>query len=203
MIILDFGSGNTCKNSKTTVKCMIDALANVDTGNNRIVIKWQLFKSAPPNVPLKHSIFNYAYKYAKSKGYETTASVFDLESLKELEKYNVTFVKLACNSKLYYLRGITTEPVIVSYPNSDAIWADEPDEYMCCVPEYPATNEEYIKRFANSELKHGISDHTAGWWLYKNFEPEIYEKHYVLEYDDANPDAGPFACTPETLREIL
>ena len=203
MIILDFGSALSCQNSKPMVKRMIDALADVDAGNNRIVIKWQLFKSAPPNVPLKHGIFSYAYKYAASKGYETTASVFDLESLTQLQKYTVPFVKLACNSKLYYLRGIATQPVIVSHPSSESIWADYPDDYMCCLSEYPAQAEEYIKRFTNEDLKHGISDHTAGWWLYKNFEPEIYEKHYVLEHDESNPDAGPFACTPEELKEIL
>jgi hypothetical protein len=47
MIILDFGSGNTCRNDKGIVKDMIQSLGQ----REGIIIKWQLFQHLPPNIP--------------------------------------------------------------------------------------------------------------------------------------------------------
>ena len=91
MIILDFGSGNTCKNSRRYITQMIDELAAVDTGKQEIVIKWQLFADCQPNIPLEYHVFDYAYQYAKHLGYKTTASVFDMESLCYLLSYDIPF----------------------------------------------------------------------------------------------------------------
>ena len=84
MIILDFGSGNTCKNDKTIIKKMYDSLE----GKKDIVVKWQLFKNAGKNIPLTEDSFDYAYRYGTHLGYKVTSSIFDLESLNFLLKYD-------------------------------------------------------------------------------------------------------------------
>ena len=47
MIILDFGSGETCNNDVGTAYRMIDELEKVDTRRHNVVIKWQLEKDPP------------------------------------------------------------------------------------------------------------------------------------------------------------
>ena len=93
-LILDCGSGNTCRNDKAIVREMIDAITAVNTGKHEITLKWQLFESAPPNVPLDRDIFDYAYDYAYGQ-YKTTASVFDGSSLEFLREYDTPFIKIA------------------------------------------------------------------------------------------------------------
>ena len=222
MIILDFGSGGTAKNDATIVKRMIDELAAVDTGKHTIVIKWQLFTDCPPNIPLQLDVFDYAYNYAKVKGYQTTASVFDMDSLQFLLTYDIPFVKLANRPDLYWLAGEVPRkiPVYVSmgmtYFQENANYyhpelAEELmhiDVMMACVSEYPATYNGYVKRFdettlCNSEpLRFAISDHTTTYQLWYKYQPEIIEWHYKLN-DSTGPDAGLFARTPEQLSEIL
>jgi hypothetical protein len=51
------------------------------------------------------TVFEYAYYYARDKGYKTTASVFDEFSLYCLLKYNIPFVKIANRPDLYWLAG--------------------------------------------------------------------------------------------------
>ena len=104
MRILDFSSGNTCKNNVDIIKKMIDALAEVDT-ERKFTIKWQLFQKAPPNIPLTQQNFHFAYHYAKQLGYETTASIFDKESLDFLSWFNPCFIKIANRPDLYWLIG--------------------------------------------------------------------------------------------------
>jgi len=200
MIILDFGSGNTCRNNLETVKTMIDKLKDVDTKRHRIIIKWQLFTTAPPNVPLDHEAFDYAYHYAQVLGYETTASVFDRESLRFLQKYPVPFIKIANNSGLYYLANETNTPVYASI--KDKKQTPFVAVRLACVSNYPASIEDYEAIFDADDLKY-VSDHTVGWDLYKKYQPEIIEKHYVHARVAGNPDAGRFAVTPNGLKEIL
>ena len=223
MIILDMGSGNTCKNDVLYVERMIDELAAVDTGKHEIVIKWQLFTECPPNEVLWLAVFDYAYEYAKKKGYQTTASVFDLDSLQFLLKYDIPFVKIANRPDLYWLAGEVPRkiPIYCSFGKFDFIENDcalhtkvgkSIIERLCCISAYPATIEQYESEFnypgyfvdapVLSHLWRGVSDHTTDFTLYHKYKPVIYECHYKLN-DSTGPDAGLFARTPEQLKEIL
>lgn len=197
--IIEMGSGNSCRNDIDTVRKMIDAVDLVDSGVHDVVFKWQLFTSAPPNRPLKREVFDYAYNYAADFGYETTASVFDEDSLEYLSKFDVPFIKIACREHLYglVLQILTIAYVSVPEP-MDGRWPGAVQ--LCCVPEYPAELEDYEKRFP--DLRY-VSDHTPGWELYWKHDPDIIEKHFVLKREAGNPDAGPFAVTPEQLSEVL
>jgi sialic acid synthase SpsE len=211
-IILDFGSGNTCRNNLELVRRMIDELKAVDTGKHKIIIKWQLFKNAGANIPLDHKIFSFAYNYAKILGYKTTASVFDKSSLDFLLNYEVLFVKIANRRDLDWLIGCVPRkmPVYVSISSSEeldkALYCNhiinqEIDRALYCVSQYPAETKQY-RVLGYGSLKHGFSDHTIGLELFKEIEPRLWEKHYKLS-DSTGLDAGPFAITPEELREIL
>ena len=210
MIILDFGSGETCKNDVAYVKRMIDELKEVDSGRHKVVIKWQLFqKETVPYVePLALWVFDEAYKYAASVGYETTASVFDTFSLRKLLDYDVSFVKLACREWVYPLLGVPNmidRNSIVSIRDQTSMtqmkvqWGAET---MCCVPTYPASKAAYEMLFDSLSLACGISDHTDSFDLYNQYRPDIYECHYRLE-DSTGPDAVPFARLPAQVAEIL
>ena len=207
MIVLDAGSGNTCRNDLGKVREMIDSVA--DYADKGIVIKWQLFKNAPPNIPLERKVFDYAYTYALGLGLKTTASVFDEESLDYLLGFDVPFVKIANRRDLNYLYEYVPEGVnvVMSFGDENMlnIYMEADPEIMplCCVSEYPAQPEEYERRFSSGVLNYGISDHTVGFDLYHKYEPYFWEKHYVLEYGGDNPDAGPFAMTPEDLWRIV
>lgn len=199
VIILDMGSGNTCRNDRRIVERMIRDIAQFCT-NKVVVLKWQLFKEAPPNIPLDHECFKYAYDLAWKLGYITTSSVFDIESMRYLMQFDVPFVKIACRPDLYELAKYSTKPVYVSTAQSGL---DLPGEvHLACVRKYPATIEEYEKHFTASDLLR-VSDHTVGWELYYKYRPEVIEKHFVHERVPDNPDAGPFAVTPDQLAEVL
>ena len=203
MIILDFGSGNTCKNDTAYIRRMIDALADVTTRRD-MIIKWQLFTEAGENIPLSHYCFQFAYQYAQAQGFKTTASVFDKASLDYLLTYDVPFVKLANNEKshalsVYIPRGIK---IIRSYYQAINRDAFSNSEHLCCISKYPASITDYLNHFSTISLHDGISDHTMNLYLYHQFEPYNYECHYKLE-DSTGLDAGDFARTPEQLKEIL
>jgi sialic acid synthase SpsE len=197
---------------------MIDELRAVDSGKHSIVLKWQLFERAGENKPLDHSVFRMAYYYAEKHGYKTTASVFDLSSLRYLLKFNIPFVKIANNRSLDWLIGEVPRkiPVFVSCKN---VKVELEMRYLglgrlitfACVSNYPAKIEDYIESFDNGRYysltnhpnaMNNISDHTIGLELYKKYEPDIWEKHYKLS-DSTGLDAGEFAITPEELKEIL
>jgi sialic acid synthase SpsE len=194
---------------------MVNELKAVDTGKHEIIIKWQLFKEAEGNIPLNHSMFCFAYDYAKKMGYKTTSSVFDLASLKFLLNYDIPFVKIANRRDLDWIigeipRGI---PVYISYKNSDELCDlvgkiktdNGNDKFLQCVSKYPATiadYDEYGKWIGLLYKYKAISDHAIGLDLYKKYQPHIWEKHYKLS-DSQGLDAGSFAITPAELREIL
>jgi len=213
-IILDFSSGNTCRNDKKIVKRMIDELKAVDTGKHEVIIKFQLFEHAGQNIPLLPDVFEYAYEYAEKLGYKTTASVFNLNSLKFLLDYDVPFVKIANNRALDYLIGEVPRriPVYVSVgkkedgytlmENYQTGGVREFDRAIYCISKYPAEIGDYEKNFSAINLKHGVSDHTIGIDLFKKYQPRIWEKHFRLP-DSIGLDSGPFAITPKELREIL
>jgi len=209
-IILDFGSGNTCKNDWDYTKRMIDELKAVDTGKHEVIIKWQLFKEAGDNIPLHKSIFDLAYSYAMQLGYKTTSSVFDKESLDFLLQFDVPFIKIANNRKLDWLIGEIPRkfPIYISLGNDpDEPFNEKDIESLLCVSEYPATIEMYRKKFRSIDhlVKfegYGISDHTTNFGLWYRYEPRIIEWHYGLE-DSTGLDAGLFMRTPVMLAEVL
>jgi len=204
MIIIDMGSANSCRNELEEAQRMIDALAKVDH-QRKCIIKWQLFEKCGDNTPLRRHIFAQAYTYAwEIYGYETTASVFDKSSLDFLMRFDVPFVKIANNEKYYPLIQMIPEgmPILKSVGSPEDFRGD--CTFLCCVSEYPAHTKQYEKIFKKAQLKKGISDHTEGLDLYKKYQPETWEKHFVLERGvPTNPDSGPFAILPGELVEIL
>ena len=208
--IIECGSGNTCKNQIGIVEKMIDEVVKRDHGVYQIIFKWQLFKQAFPNVPLEHEVFSTAYWYAKLKGYQTTASVFDAESLDWLLMFDdLQYVKIACRPDLYWLMGeiprkikiLASRTVTRPMPEPIAKYTDYRTVWMWCSPKYPAKVDEY--ELLKSIKFQGISDHTPGWELMHKYPWQYFEKHYVLERDESNPDAGEFAFTPEDLEGII
>lgn len=182
---------------------MIDSLADL-TPRRDIVIKWQLFTEAGENVPLNHHCFEFAYKYAQSKGFKTTASVFDKASLDYLLTFDVPFVKLANNSNSQSLANeIPRKFKIIISKDIDVIQSASPSYSctLCCVSQYPAAIQQY-NQFPLRHLHNGISDHSTSFQLYQEHQPLFYECHYKLD-DSTGLDAGDFARTPEALKEIL
>ena len=209
-IILDMGSGNTCQNNWDIAKKMIDTVAEIDTHKHEVIFKYQLFEKAEPNIPLYRDIFARAYTYTESLGYQTTSSVFDIHALNYLLMWDIPFVKIPCRPELYWLIGEIPRKYMVYVSIENLIYYELYQNYfigardveMACVPKYPAKIDEYEEMF-DTELGEAISDHVKGLSLWYIFEPEIWEKHFCLEHDDKNPDAGDFAITPEELKEIL
>jgi sialic acid synthase SpsE len=199
-IILDYGSGNTCQNDPRQIEDMLEAIYAADTGKHEVIIKWQLFKNAPPNVPLTHESFEHAYNYAKLLGYKTTSSVFDRESLDYLMRFDIPFVKIANRADLYQLAWGLDVPVYVSYPGAHVNLKG--CQMLACVSSYPATVQQYEDCFNGAELD-AVSDHTVGWGLFNRHNCSIIEKHFVHVRREGNPDAGPFSVTPDQLREVL
>jgi sialic acid synthase SpsE len=201
-VILDLGSGNTCNNDRECIKEMIDSIPQ--TSKFDVVLKWQLFKEAGPNVPLTQNSFDFAYNYAKVLGFKTTASVFDLGSLQYLLRYDIPFVKLANSSRFEYLiKEVPFQiPVYLSWDGMRDFTYLFFDEILACVSEYPAKIETYVGLFDEKDLHDAISDHTVGLELFKKYKPYIWEKHYKLK-DSTGLDAGPFAVTPNELKEIF
>lgn len=209
-IILDFGSANTHKNDIKYLTRMFDELFEVDTGKHEIIIKHQLFESAGNNIPLNPDVFDFAYEYAKVNGYETTSSVFDINSLKFLLDYDIPFVKIANNRRLDKIIGEIPRkiPVYISVGNknqyTDILENQElkVDIILACVSKYPTDINCYIKNFDLYDLKNAISDHTTNFNLFETYEPDIIEWHYKLE-DSTGLDSGDFARTPKQLKEVL
>jgi sialic acid synthase SpsE len=204
-IILDFGSANTCKNDKKYIKKMIDELAKIDTKKHEIIIKWQLWSNANPqgkNKRLDFNLFDFAYNYAKQKGYETTASVFDLGSLEFLLKYDVPFVKIANRRDLYWLLGHIPREIeaIASYDNIAYLSDYYGVVSMYCISKYPASEGDYYD-VLYSQKRMSISDHTIGLNMFKTHKNIAinWEMHYALE-DSIGLDADSGVCkTPEML----
>lgn len=209
MIVLDFGSGETCKNDITYIQRMIDELADIDSHQNEVFIKWQLFKQIPPLMPLSRASYLYAKEYAEKKGYETFASVFDADSLDFLSTTHPPYIKIACRPHLYWLiaHAMDYRPTIVSvgsvvdYNDLIGRYGGDYLHLLCCVAEYPANVTLYENLFSGL-LHYGLSDHTSDLQLYKKYKPEVWERHYCLP-DSEGPDSGSFAIWPDVLQEIL
>ena len=208
MIILDLGSGSTCRNEKRVVKKMIDSIADVDS-RRKCYLKFQLWSkgSEPQCVKLNWALFKWAFVYAEGLGFRTTASVFDKAALDYLLTFDVPFVKIANRPYLrplqrYIPRGIPVVRSVYDFMpqiHTGFVYGDVYE--MACVTNYPATTEEYEDHF-KAHLEVGISDHTIGLDLWRKYKPDIYERHFRLP-DSTGPDAGAWAATPDDLREIL
>ena len=191
MIILDLGSGNTTKNNISYAFRMIKEIYD-SVGSKGIVLKWQLFKEAGNNISLDLEVFERAYHYGSMFGFETTASVFDEDSLDYLRTFNTPFIKISNN-----------------YEPTPNMWKKLKDHKvirsgvdLCCVSKYPATLKDYEMTFNAEQLKKGISDHTENFNIYNKYKPKIYEVHIKLD-DSTGLDAGSFARTPKQLKEII
>jgi sialic acid synthase SpsE len=202
MIILDLGSGNTCRNDVDYARKMVKAVA--DLGIKDAVIKWQLFISAGANTPLSRKVFDDAFGYATSLGIKTTASVFDEDSLYFLLRYPVPFVKIAncpaSKSTIPFIMGDIK--AIISTDNPKIKYSEDQDHTttIYTVSKYPAEVEDYD--VFGDKLKNGISDHTDNFDLYHKHKPKIYECHFKLD-DSTGLDAGAFARTPTQVRSGL
>ncbi len=207
-IILDFGSGNTCRNDKDIVVQMYDELQKIDAGKHDIIVKWQLFEKMGkdvPNIPLSKQTFDFAYLYGQKLGYPVTASVSDLNSLKFLLQYDIPFVKIANDRSLDWLIGEIPRRVLVYVSvgeSSERNWRWEDVIYLRCISKYPASADDYEMMHDEMGLCNGISDHTTDFTLWYKYNPVIIEWHYKL-VDSVGLDAGPFARTPQQLREVL
>lgn len=202
-IILDFGSGNTCKNNNDYIKQMYDSIKKIDNNNHEIIIKWQLFKVAGENIPLLHSNFDYAYKYGEQLGYKVTSSIFDIESLEFLLSYKIPFIKIANNRMLDDLVNYIPEKIPVYISKSAPLFFPGDKHKLTelwCVSRYPANIDDYNQ--LPLEPGCNISDHTDNFVLFKELKPNIIEWHFKLDYS-TGLDAGSFARTPAQLKEIL
>lgn len=208
LIILDIGSGASIPDEQAARRIVESVGANVPAKHlSSVVLKAQLFESAPPNQPLDREVFAKLHRMGSDRNIRVTSSVFDLPSLSFLLGFEPHFVKIACRPALYPLIGEVPRkiPVFASYDcrtveKRGVLSSYKVDVGMSCVPEYPAKRSDYPE---SPTLAY--SDHTVGLELYRELKPQIWEKHYVLEKGDpANPDSqGGFAITPEDLRVLF
>jgi len=213
-IIFDIGSGNTLETADIG-RYLIDEInkrANKKGAkHHKIIFKAQLFRDQPSNKPLAYDVFSQIHAHATVRHYSMTASVFDIPSLEYLLEFKrLPFIKIACRPNLYWLAGEIPRkiPVYISTERKSGLIVNANDNIitMLCVPKYPAEYRDYVPdneppgRHMEYDV---ISDHTVGLDLFKNKKPFIWEKHLVPEHTADNPDAGPFAVTPEEVEEIL
>lgn len=198
-VILDI-SANTHKNDIKYYMKMVDAIRRVDTGKHEIIIKGQLFNKAGDNIPQGYRMFQQMI--SNSHPYKVTASVFDLQSLSWLMRQGeLPFIKIANNRKLDWLIGEIPRkiPVYRSVGSPDECIWDKEITNIACVSKYPATIDDYKKRWSCADT---LSDHTIGLELIKHYKPKVYECHFALE-DSTGLDAGPWAKRVNELKEIL
>jgi len=212
-IILDLGSGLTCKNETTQVVDMVSTIDAIDDRRHEIILKWQLFTKFGELTPLYHGVFSYAVHIAREFGYSTTASVFDYGSIEFLRRFDVPFVKIAAIEDLL---SVVQESVGIGWwPDGVVASAVSNRHYkqisnytqniLCCVREYPARPEVYETAFTEEQLRGGISDHTdhtQGFSLAAQYRPALYETHFCLPWQ-TGPDTGTFALRPEQLKTLL
>ena len=216
IIILDMGSGETCKNDAGDVLAMINAVDEADNREHEIILKWQLFRGGEfaHLRALHHGVFAFAYDYARSMGYATTASVFDAASVQFLSRFDVPFVKVACipNPPSMVVNpsiriGWWPCRTVMSYGNQEHYLrvSNVTEHRLACIREYPAKAGDYVSLFTDAQLRAGISDHTdhtLGMDLIQIYRPELYETHFCLD-DQTGPDTGPFALRPAQLESML
>ena len=211
-IILDMGSGNSNPTYGDGIDA-INAVKEIDSHKHEVIFKYQLWSEDNPqgeNRWLTWRIFMNLRDYAVTMGYKVTSSVFDYAALQYLltfdkEKHRLPFIKLANRPDTWYLLGDIPRriPVYISnYLYSCGFRESGIVTSMACVSKYPASLKEY-EMIPNLHHYQAISDHTVGLELWDKYHPPVWEKHFVLTHNDTNPDAGPFAITPEELKEVI
>jgi sialic acid synthase SpsE len=205
MIILDMGGGDVCKNNIKLAEDMVKTVAKVDRFR-RCVLKWQLFTRIGGKTPLNRALFERMYWLGVDLGFKTTASVFDLESWKFLERFMPVWVKIPNTEVARSLVKEIEIPKVISLPSYlFETWAeDQIDEemLMCVVSEYPTTYDKYTTTFTDEQLEMGISDHTTTTNLYTCYMPPVYEKHFVIPACNTDKPR-PYAIGPDELKELL
>jgi sialic acid synthase SpsE len=198
-IILDI-SANTHRNDAEYYQKMINELKEVDRGKHEIILKWQLFEKQGENKVADKKMFIKMKEWAwNTHRYQTTASVFDIHSVKFLCEFDdIPFVKIANNHELHYLAGYVPRriPIYMSVSHGAKNTLFNNTTFLYCVSKYPADIEDYPRD------RREVSDHTVGLELFKRNGCMIWEKHFKLS-DSTGLDAGSFAITPNELKEIL
>ena len=203
LIILDLGSGNSCRNDPAYARLMVDTVIQMDKKRHQVMFKWQLEKNDPPGQrKLERKVFAEIHAYTLRQGYASGSSVFDQESLAFLLGCGPSFVKIACRPDLYPLTAVVPRgiPVFLSADQREKHEFSPPATVMLCIPEYPAKLEDYERA---GWCRNAVSDHTPLLELWRKYEPKVWEKHFVLQHSDDNPDAGIFAITPDLLAEVI
>lgn len=200
-IILDIGSGRSLPDKQAAFD-LIDAIEDIDVHRHSIVFKVQLFADEPPNIPLDHDLFREIYRYATCSRFKCTASVFDPASVAFLLQFDVPFIKLACRPDKYVLESLIPRGIVIYRSISTPMFAGRNETNLVCVPHYPAAMWEY-DAILEKHYCQCISDHTVGLDLWRKYRPTIWEKHLVMKRSRDNPDSGPFAVTPEELKEVI
>jgi sialic acid synthase SpsE len=201
MIILDLGGGGVHKNDKGCIKETIDSIVDINRRRD-MIIKFQLHPQWGDKTAMRPDVFDWAYRYARDLKFDVTASAFDTSSKALLDTYETPFFKVANQA---YLRRLFVENIdiedVVSVPDSGMFngWKLVASP-LCCVSEYPASYEKYVRTFTTEQLNKGISDHTGHLDLYAEYEPDIYEAHYMLKkYDDKKRE---YVLGPKELEEL-
>ena len=214
-ILLDFGSGVT-NYDFAEIQLMINKILDARDANDskkRTIIKFQLFttKTIAYLPPLSRKLFMYAYEYCDLAGLECTASVFDEASLGFLLTFDVKSIKIAAREWCYPLIDKMPKDIEIfvsvdgAHKKQDILERYGKDRnivFLNCVPEYPASRTVYESLYGQG-LAHSISDHTIGLDLYRDYEPNYYEKHVTSHHDNRVPDRSAYACTIEEIAGIL
>ena len=208
-VVLDIGSGASLPTKKEAEK-VVSMVASLNSRRHRVILKPQLFKNIPPNKELSHEVYEHLVALCQAEGLELAASVFDEASLHVALTYGVAHIKIACRPDLYWLAGKVPRevPVHVSWDcRGQEPTLPKVDVRLACVPSYPAEWTDYNQdsRYMESGEWSAISDHAVGLTLWEKCDPEVWEKHFVLEPNNPdNPDSmGGFAMDPDQLREAL
>ena len=208
-VILDI-SANTHRNDPDEMRKLFGAIPKTD--KHEIVLKTQFWSRDNPQGDNEATTFpglGMFIDIARKSGYEATSSVFDrLAMFNFLTFFEAPFIKIACRPELYDLAQYVPRGTPIYYSESVkagpaplVYYEEEFDKVLACVPEYPAKFSAYKSAIDDCD---GFSDHTVGRKVFDVcHEGCIYECHYVLERNSTNPDAGPFAKTPEDLREMF
>ena len=209
-VILDI-SANTHQNDPVLMRELIEAVP--ETVRHKVLLKTQYWtKPIPPNERTTMRGLLQFINAAKSRGYAVGTSVFDEEAVKDITLTGLAcrldFVKLPCRVGTYWLADFVPRATKVYASAIDQKHGQtfRADYWLYCVPEYPADVSAYSQISNQLDYFHGVSDHSIGglvWKAARKNRLAVYECHYVLERSDTNPDAGPFAKTPDDLREMF
>ena len=198
-IIVDPGSTHMGK--LEYAKELIDLAAHY----NCYAIKFQLFKDAPPNIPLPREWWGELVKYTRGK-INIFASCDDWEAIDLLKPYFPRHVKFAFSERHNFERieyANTFSKVIVScpllevnnYPNCIKLF---------CIPEYPVVyNIDFHGLFKYFD---GFSDHTLGFrqtLKAVEYGAQYIEKHITLDHNDINCPDHMFALKPDEFGRLM